>query len=279
MAGPIPPSLPPHAIPPPQLYGASPEDLPSRLRADLLASLALPNTAAQAALRAGCVHLTLTALVSAEERQRLAAPGTAASALAALLPLVQRLPGRRAALQLDGGGTALLAQPSHGRPALLFSLPVCEAKLPPAVAALSPAAATVSSACGLFRLRCTAALVSGTGGLVLHCRSNGVHAPVSLQRVGAGAAVLEEPACDSGCHTSDAGSDSGSEASWSQYEEEEEECLREGDEVEVEAWVPAAAAASQASAAPRGGACWQPGWGLYEFEVARGGARRCWRGR
>lgn len=267
-----------------QIFGVRPEQLPSRLRCDLLAALRLPSTHVQASIRAGCVHLTLGALASPEERQRLAAPGAAAAVAARLAPLLEMLPGRgRLAVQLDstGGGAsaALLARQGGGRPALLLGLQAAAHALPPAVelAPGAPAATTLSAASGRFRLRCPRALLSGSAGLGLHCRAGGRHLTVGLSLAGASPPV--PPGSDA---DSDANSDANSDASHSGDEEEEEEEVEAWDSgseeaaeaaeeavaaVEVVAWVPAAAPAEGG-----GSDGWQGGWGLYELEVARGEA-------
>lgn len=199
-------------------------------------------------LRSGCVHLTITALVSADEAARLSAPGAAAAAAARLLPLAHALPSGRLALQVQGCSAALLAAPRDGRPAMLLSLPAVEAALPPAVDLLQPLASTVSASGGRFWLSCPPELLRGDGGLELHCRHGGVHAAVCLAPVGVAA---PEPPADG---AEDALSDSGSES-------EVEDELAAGDSplgaLAVEARVSAAA----------GG---QHSWGLFEFEVARG---------
>lgn len=217
-------------------------------------------------MRSGCVHLTLGALVSRQEREHLGEAGAAAAVLARLLPLARSLDSGRVFLQTADGSGALLVQPSGGRPALLLSLPVGGAVAPQAPALAPPVATTVSAARGTFRLRCPAALLRGDGGLVLHCRrSGGGHVAVSLARLGA--PPPEPPADDASLSGSDEGQDSEEEA-------EEEEGMHQPEDgqawVETEAWVPAATPPPASDAATGGADHWQAGWGLYEFEVARG---------
>lgn len=254
-----------------QIYGVRPEHLPSELRCDLLTALRLPSTHMEAAIRAGCVHLTLDALASPEERQRLAAPGAAAAVAARLAQLLQALPGPgKLVVQLDGVGggasAALLALQGGGRPALLLSLQAAADQLPPPVelAAGAPCATTVSAAGGRFRLRCPRGLLSGGAGLGLHCRAGGRHLAVGLSL---GTAAPAPPSSDAGSET---GSTSGEEegACWEESVEEAEE-VQEAGAVEAVAWVPAAALADGG-----GGNGGQAGWGLYELEVARGEAGR-----
>jgi hypothetical protein len=187
----------PRPPPSPQLYGARPEQLPPQLRSELLTALCLPGTAVQATLRAGCVHLTLTALLSAEERAALEQPGAAASALARLLPLASQLPARRILAQVGTSSAAFLAAPRDGRPAALFSVPLGGAtgSTLPHLVPVSPIATTVSAAGGRFRLRCPRALLLGGGGASLHCRVGGRHVAVALTLVGA--APHEPPDDDS----------------------------------------------------------------------------------
>ena len=231
-------------------------------------------------IRAGCVHLTLTALVDAEERQRLLAPGGAATVLARLLPLVQRLPGRRAALQLGSSGpgkAALLAAPAGG-PAALLSLVLGEgdAGLAPPEPSLQPPLATTVSACGgFFRLRCPRGLLWGAGGLAALCRRAGSgHVPLAL--VLAGTAAGEGGGGGGG--SSD--EEEGGLPSGSEEDEQPELSEEEGEEgapqdphelVELDAWVPfGAPPPAPDGAARRDAPVWQAGWGLYEFELSRG---------
>ncbi|KAL4457261.1 hypothetical protein ABPG75_012126 [Micractinium tetrahymenae] len=258
-----------------KIYGVRPEQLPADLRCDLLTALQLPGTHVEASIRAGCVHLTLNALVSPEERQRLAAPGAAAAVAARLTPLLEALPGPgRLAVQLGGasGGAsaALLARQGGGWPALLLGLRATADVLPPCIelAAGAPQATTVSAAGGRFRLLCPRALLSGGASLGLHCRSGGRHMGVGLSLAGAEAPA--PPGSDAGSHgTSDeeeafSGSEEEAEA-LGEEEEEEEEAI-----VEAVAWVPAAAPPGGSDGGSGSGGNWQAGWGLYELEIARG---------
>ncbi|PRW57874.1 squamosa promoter binding [Chlorella sorokiniana] len=262
-----------------KLYGVHPDQLPANLRAELLGALTLPLTPAQAAIRAGCVHLTLTALIDDEERRRLLAPGAAATVLARLLPLVQRLPAQRAALQLgqDGAGSAaLLAAPRSGGPAALLSLQLggegsgSASLLPPALQLQPPLATTVSACRGFFRLCCPHGLLWGAGGLMALCRRAGTgHVPLSLALAGKlapqppqqGATEEEQgeetvPASDEEL-TSDEEAETAAEAECDPHEL-----------LEVDAWVPfqPPLVEERGSDTP----LWQAGWGLYEFELARG---------
>ena len=245
----------------------------------------------QAAIRSGCVHLTLTALIDAEERQRLLAPGAAATVLTRLLLLVERLPARRAALQLgqgSGGSAALLATPARGSdgPAALLSLQLGNSgasPLPPVLEVQPPLATTVSACRGFFRMRCPRGLLWGADGLMALCRRAGTgHVPLSLTLAGQqwgkqpppGAAADEgeedlaasddeelshgEEAADAAAEAADAGVEAADAAA---------ECDPE-ELVDVDAWVPfqPPPAEEQQSDMP----IWQAGWGLYEFELARG---------
>jgi hypothetical protein len=286
-----------------------PEQLPPQLRADLLGALALPPTAVQASMRAGCVHLTLTALLSAEERARLAQPGAAAAVLSRLLPLVQQLPSGRVVAQLGATSAALLAQPGGGRPAVLLSIPLGCGEGGTALPVLLPAcplATTVSAAAGCFRLRCARSLLNGgtaAAPLGLHCRREGRHLLVSLAVADAAhpappdgerqheEEVEEEeqdarsnghhqPGEDEAAANCVAGingalqqqhlhspADSMQEDGLEEEEAEEEEAADPSALVEALAFVSEAAGDGVAADAD---AAWQPGWGLYEFEVSQG---------
>lgn len=227
------------------------------------------------------MHLTLTTLIDAEERRRLLAPGAAATVLARLLPLVQRLPAQHAALQLGQGGgssAAMLAAPrSGGGPAALLSLQLGEGNascVPPALAVQSPLATTVSACRGFFRLRCPRGLLWGAGGLMAVCRRAGTgHVPLSLALDGTAAEQLPPPG---------AGAEECEEAeeAWPASEDDDsddEAAERDPNElVDLEAWVPFAG--ERGGAASSDTPLWQAGWGLYEFEVARGESQRlaCW---
>ncbi|KAI3425692.1 hypothetical protein D9Q98_007669 [Chlorella vulgaris] len=292
-----------------KLYGVRPEQLPPQLRADLLGALALPPTAVQASMRAGCVHLTLTALLSAEERARLALPGAAAAVLSRLLPLVQQLPSGRVVAQLGSTSAALLAQPGGGRPAVLLSIPLGCGEGGTALPVLLPAcplATTVSAAAGCFRLRCARSLLNGgtaAAPLGLHCRREGRHLLVSLAVADAAhpappdgerqheEEVEEEeqdarsnghhqPGEDEAAANCVAGingalqqqhlhspADSMQEDGLEEEEAEEEEAADPSALVEALAFVSEAAGDGVAADAD---AAWQPGWGLYEFEVSQG---------
>jgi hypothetical protein len=238
-----------------------PDQLPQHMRADLISALVLPNTAVQASLRAGCVHLTLTALASREEAARLAAPGAAAAALARL-PAELLAGGGRVVVQSGGSSAAMLTHPTNGGPALLLSLPLGDggAAAPAPVALAAPAATTVSAAGGRFRLRCRQELLSGSSPLALHCRCSGRHAVVSLTAVGAPDPAV--PECSDGSGSEDAEDDADVAATAAAAADP-------AALVDAEAWVPVAAPDDADLAAAPGGA-WQQGWGLYEFEVSRG---------
>ncbi|EFN55613.1 hypothetical protein CHLNCDRAFT_133755 [Chlorella variabilis] len=283
-----------------RLYGVRPEQLPAQLRGDLMTALALPNTVVQATMRSGCVHLTLTALLSGEERWQLEAPGGAAAALARLLPLARQLPCSRMVAQVGASSAALLAQPAGAGPAVLLSLPLAPGSLPTGVALATPLATTVSAAAGRFPLRCSHALLAGAGAgappLVLHCRRGGLHLAVSLAAPGAevplpaaagGWPPLGEEQAGDGGMEADGGEDGAATGGTTEdpdTEEDEDEVLALAEEedagmaaaaaaepaalVEAEAWVPAAA--PQGGEGPPASSFWQPGWGLYEFEMSQG---------
>lgn len=265
-----------------------------------MTALALPNTVVQATMRSGCVHLTLTALLSGEERWQLEAPGGAAAALARLLPLARQLPCSRMVAQVGASSAALLAQPAGAGPAVLLSLPLAPGSLPTGVALATPLATTVSAAAGRFPLRCSHALLAGAGAgappLVLHCRRGGLHLAVSLAAPGAevplpaaagGWPPLGEEQAGDGGMEADGGEDGAATGGTTEdpdTEEDEDEVLALAEEedagmaaaaaaepaalVEAEAWVPAAA--PQGGEGPPASSFWQPGWGLYEFEMSQG---------
>lgn len=298
------PSACPCALLPVQVYGASPEQLLPDVHSSFLHSLHLPaHSLSQVAVRAGCVHLTLTALASQQERARLAVLGASAQALAQLPGLALQYP--RVVLQAGTDSLAMVLRGAGSQPPVLLSLQLdnADGALLPAVQLCSPLATTVASAKGCFRLWCCLALLcdsSGSAPLSLHARCRGVHVSVSLAPVEAhdGAAADEgslPPTDCQGCGCS-AGED----------EWEAEEGGGEGgqlaggadgsQEMEVEAWVPAAAGECESESesgqeedggisSDCGSGSWQRGWGLYEFEVSRGecagragccGARALW---
>lgn len=219
------------------------------------------------------MHLTLTALIDAEERRRLLAPGAAATVLARLLPLVQQLPARRAALQLgqgSSGSAALLAAPHGGGPAALLSLQPGQGStngVPPALDMQPPLATTVSACRGFFSLRCPRGLLWGADGLTALCRRAGTgHVPLSLALAGKQAAP-QSPRGTSPDPEEDGWDSSDGETSDDEAEYNPQEL------VQVDAWVPfqPPLAEERGAAGPGGDTpLWQAGWGLYEFELARG---------
>lgn len=254
-----------------------PEELPLEARASLQHSLQLGDAPSATAVRAGCVHLTLSALASRREAAGCNGPAAAAQALARLPPsLLQGVP--RAVLQVGTSSAALLVGSNGSRPAVLVCLGLDStgSELLPSVQLLSPQATTVSAAAGAFQLRCSPALLLGDGApgggsaLALHCRRQGSHLAVGLS--------LARTDAQQGYTCSASDSSSLASCDGSEADDTEDLLALEGEDVEVEAWVAEAqwqqqlgdSVGAQGSDSNGAATGWQAGWGLYEFEVCRG---------
>ncbi|PRW61318.1 squamosa promoter binding [Chlorella sorokiniana] len=267
-----------------KLFGATPDQLPADLQAQLQMAMTLTPTVLQATLRHGCLCLTVTALLSPAELERMQNkhPSGFAASVAAAVAKAQAASGApdsackllvQAGSQLAAAGTqrcVVAAQPLPDAPGSTAARLLA-----------APRLITPHVLCSVGGSQPIQLVLVGPGladpSVALHCRSRGRHQVVTMLRVrrsAAAAGSLQEPATPPPAdrRSADSGLDSNGEDEWA-----------------PSAAGPAAADSSEASAPTAAEVAFEAatlapgedallvqlsapaqGWGLCELETAAG---------